>query len=72
MMYFGLSKRQIEILLMIIKLDFVFCAILLSLLSPKYNVFCSENLQNDRVQRYLCRSIFSKFSEMFIFKFLKL
>jgi hypothetical protein len=38
-----------------------FCAILLFLLNPKYNVFRSENLQNDIVQYYICHDIFWNF-----------
>jgi hypothetical protein len=37
-----------------------FCVIFLFLLSPKYNVYCSENLQNNRVQHYLRHGIFIK------------
>jgi hypothetical protein len=37
-----------------------FCMILLFLLRPKYNVFCSKNLQNDKVQHCLRHSIFFK------------
>jgi hypothetical protein len=40
------------------KLDFVFFAILPFLLSPKYDVFYSENLHNDRVQHCLHVGIF--------------
>jgi hypothetical protein len=49
-----------------------FCMILLFLLRPKYNVFYSENLQNDRVRHYLRHGIFSKFYETFIFKIFEL
>jgi hypothetical protein len=48
-----------------------FCAKLLFFLSPKYNVFSSENLQNGRVQHYLRHGIFSDFFEIFIFEFFR-
>jgi hypothetical protein len=37
-----------------------FYATFLFLLSLKYNVYCSENLQNNRVQHYLRHGIFTK------------
>jgi hypothetical protein len=63
-MYFGLIKKTnrdfvlyeqcIETLILSIY------AILLFLPSQKYNIFCFENLQNDRVQCYLIYNIFFK------------
>jgi hypothetical protein len=73
--FWAQQKRQIEIVSSMNSDDqciensiLSFCVILLVLLSLKYNVFCFKNLQNDRVQHYLCHGIFSKYFEMFVFK----
>jgi hypothetical protein len=59
----SVNKWQIKILESMnsrLKLILSFCEILLFLLSPKYNLFCSEKLHDDGVQHWLRLGIFLK------------
>jgi hypothetical protein len=65
MVYFGLSKKdklrycpRSIVITVYRNLILPFCVFLLFLLRPTYNIFRSENLQNDRVHRCLRHSIF--------------